>query len=104
MKVAIPSMGKDLKSSISRKLGRAPFIIIYDSISDEYSFVENPGFKIQDGSGLKSAEIILRNKLDVLLVEEIGRKAYSILIKEHVDIRLLNSRGTVKSAIEKCLK
>jgi predicted Fe-Mo cluster-binding NifX family protein len=104
MKIAIPSMGKDLKSSISRKLGRAPFIIIYNSVSGEYDSIENLGFKIQDGSGQKSTEIILQNNIDVLLIEEIGRKAYSVLQKEHIKIQLLNSGGTVKSAINKYLK
>lgn len=104
MKIAIPSMGKDLNSSISRKLGRAPFIIIYDSTSGGYDFVENPGFKIQDGSGLKSAKLILQNNLDILLVEEIGPKAYSILMKENVEIHLLKSSRTVKSAIKEYLK
>lgn len=104
MKIAIPSMGKDIKSSISRKLGRAPFIIIYDSVSGKYDSVENPGFQIQDGSGLKSTEIILQNNIDVLFIEEIGRKAYSVLQKEHIKTQLLNSGGTVKSAINKYLK
>ncbi len=54
MKIAIPSMGKDLKSSISRKLGRAPFIIIYNSVSDEYDSIENPGFQ---NSGWFGSEI-----------------------------------------------
>jgi predicted Fe-Mo cluster-binding NifX family protein len=97
-------MGKDLKSSISRKLGRAPFIIIYDSVSGKYDSFENPGFIIQDGSGQKSTEIILKNNLDVLLVEEIGRKAYSVLQKEHVKIQLLKAGGTVKSSINRYLK
>ena len=104
MKIAIPSIGENLASFISGTLGRAPFIIIYDSTSKEYDSIENPGFQTQDGSGLKATEIIIQNNSDVLLTKEIGRKAYSVLLTEHIKIQILKSSGTVKSAIKKYLK
>lgn len=104
MKIAIPSTGDSLTSLTSDTLGRAPFLIIYDSSTGEYDSFENPGFQIQDGSGLKASDIVLKNNSDVLLTKEIGRKSYSSLQKEHVKIQLLKSSGTVKSAINKYLK
>lgn len=104
MKIAIPSMGETLASPVSDTLGRAPFLIIYDSSNGEYDTMENPGFQIQDGSGLKASEIILEKSSDVLLTREIGRKSYSVLQKEHIKIQLLKSDGTVKSAIKKYLQ
>jgi predicted Fe-Mo cluster-binding NifX family protein len=104
MKIAIPSTGESLTSPVSNTLGRAPFIIIYDSITEKYDSFKNPGFQIQDGSGLKAAEKIMLSEADVILTKEIGRKAYSALQKKHVKIQLLNSGGTLKSAIKKYLK
>jgi len=104
MKIAIPSTGETLTSLISETLGRAPFLIFYDSSTGEYNSIENPGFQIQDGSGLKASEIIVKKNADVLLTREIGRKSYSVLMKEHIKIQMLNSSGTVKSAINKYLK
>ena len=104
MKIAIPSTGEKLTSLVSDTLGRAPFLIIYDSSNGEYNSLENPGFQIQDGSGLKASDIILKNNANVLLTREIGRKSYSALQKEHVIVNLLKSSGTVKSAIKKFLK
>ncbi len=104
MKIAIPSIDKNLKSIVSDSLGRSPFIIIYNDETGKYDYFENIGFKIKDGSGLKAAELIIQNNADVLLTREIGRKTYSVLMKEHVEIYLLNSSGTVKSALRKYLK
>jgi len=104
VRIAIPSTGERLTSLISETLGRAPFIIIYDNNTGEYESCENPGFKVQDGSGLKATDIILQNDVSVLLTREVGRKAYSILQKEHVKISLLDSSSTVKFAINKFLK
>ena len=104
MKIAIPSTGKSPTSPVSDTLGRAPFLIIYDSSNGEYNSLENPGFQIQDGSGLKASDIILKNDVEVLITREIGRKSYSALQKEHIKVNLLKSSGTVKSAIKKLLK
>jgi predicted Fe-Mo cluster-binding NifX family protein len=104
MKIAIPSTGKELTSPISNTLGRAPFIVIYDSVTEKYNSIKNPGFQMQDGSGLKASEIILEKKADALLTREIGRKSYSVLLKERIKIQLLKSGGTVKSAINKYLR
>ncbi|MDZ7623711.1 MAG: NifB/NifX family molybdenum-iron cluster-binding protein [Ignavibacteriaceae bacterium] len=104
MKIAVPSTGNTLGSVISSNLGHSPFILIYDDTSKKYYFLANSGFQIQDGSGLKAAEIIIQNNTDVLLTREIGRKAYSLLMKEHVDIHLVKSTGAVKSILNKYLK
>lgn len=104
MKIAIPSTGNELTSPISDTLGRAPFMIIYDTSSGEYGSFANPGFQMHDGSGLKASEIILEKKAEALLTREIGRKSYSVLLKDHVKIHLMTSGGTVKSAINKYLK
>lgn len=104
MKIAIPSTGKEIESLISCNLGRAPFIVIYDSTTGKYNPIKNPGFQIQDGSGLKATDIILQNDASVLLTREVGRKAYSILQKERIKIKLLNLNSTVNSAVSKFLK
>jgi len=104
MKIAIPSTDYNLESFICNTLGRSPFIIIYDVESKKYNCIANSGFVVQDGAGLKASEIILENSADVLLTRKIGNKAYSVLMKEHIDIHLLSSSGTVKSAINKFLK
>lgn len=103
-KIAIPSTGENAECLISKNFGRCPFIIIYDGKRKGYDAYENTGAKLRDGSGLKAAEIVIQNKANVLLTIEIGRKAYSILSEEHVDIRLLKSTGTVKSAVNKFIK
>jgi predicted Fe-Mo cluster-binding NifX family protein len=104
MKIAVPSTGKTLESFASSNFGRSPFIIIYDDETKKYNSFENIGFKINDGSGLKAAEIIIFNKLNILLTKEIGRKAYSVFMAEHIDINILSLSCTVKSAIKKNIK
>ncbi len=103
-KIAVPSMGDTADSKISKSFGRSPFFIFYDVEKKDYSVYENTGANVSDGSGHKAADVLINNKVDVLLTLEIGRKAYSVLLKEHIEIHLLASTGTVKSVVSKYLK
>jgi len=97
-------MGETLDSFLSNNLGRTPFIIIYDDETEKYNSFPNTGYSIQEGSGLQAAKIIIQNNANILLTREIGHKAYSVLMKEHIDIHLISSSSTVKSVINKYLK
>ena len=48
MKIAIPSTGETLTSPISDTLGRASFILIYESSTGEFDSIENPSFLIME--------------------------------------------------------
>jgi predicted Fe-Mo cluster-binding NifX family protein len=104
MKIAIPSSGDSSGSLINSSLGHSPYISIYNVDTKKYDFFENIGFRMQDGSGLKAAELLLQNNTDVLLTMEIGQKAYSLLMKKHVNIHLISSQDKLKSIIKNFLK
>lgn len=103
-KIAVPAMGETADDLVSNNFGRCLFIIIYEIDSKSYTAFVNPGAGLLDGSGLKASEVIIKNKADTLLTIELGRKAYSVLTEEHINVHLLKSSGTVKSAINKFLK
>lgn len=104
MKFTIVSMGNTKESLISDKFGRAPYIIIYDTDTNQYIAIENAGAQSKHGAGPETAELIIKRKIDILLTKEVGVKAYSVLAKAHVDIQLLTSISTVKSSIKHLLK
>ncbi len=99
-KIAVPALGETAKDLISNSFGRCPFIIIYEAGSEKYTAYVNPGESLLDGSGLKASEVIIKNNADVLLTLEIGKKAYSVLLKENINVQLLKSGGTVKAVIK----
>jgi predicted Fe-Mo cluster-binding NifX family protein len=104
MKIAVPSMGETIESSVSMTLGRAPFIILYNSETKKYNPNVNPGYKTQDGSGLKAVEIIIQNKADLLITLEIGKKAYPVLLNKKINVHLLSGPGKIKDVLNKFLK
>ena len=104
MKIALMSMGNSKDSLIGNKFGRAPYIIIYNTDTNLYESIENSGEQSKHGAGTETAELIIENGVDLLLTGEIGVKAYSVLTKAHISIKLVTSKLTVKSAIKQFSK
>ena len=60
--------------------------------------------KLCDCEMMMGMKTIIQNNADILLTREIGRKAYSVLVKKHVIVHLIDSGGTVKSAVSRFIK
>ena len=104
MKIAVMSLGKTKDSLVCGKFGRAPYVIICDTKNNMYEAIENSGGKNKHGAGPDTAELLIENEIDLLLTKEIGVRAYSVLAREHIDIKLVPSGSTVSSAIKQYLK
>lgn len=104
MKIAVMSMNKSIESLVSDKFARSPYIIIYDTESNNYVAIENTGSQLKDGAGPQTADCIIKSGIEILLTKEIGVKAYSVLAKEHINIELIPSCCTVNLAIKQYLK
>ena len=103
MKIAVMSYGNSKDSLVSERFARTPYIIIYDTIADNYLTIENSGSKSKNGAGPQTANLIINNKVDILLTKELGVKAYSVMAKEHIKIELIESGDNVESVIKNFL-
>ena len=104
MKIAVMSMGNSKESLIGKKFGRAPYLIIFNTDNNLYEAIENSGEQSKHGAGPETAELIIENGVDLLLTGEIGVKAYSVLTKARIAIKLISTKGTVKAAIKRIMK
>jgi predicted Fe-Mo cluster-binding NifX family protein len=58
MKIAIPVEEKSIKSNINGTLGRAPYFLIYSTITKECEFLDNRAVAELGGAGIRAAQII----------------------------------------------
>lgn len=86
MKIAIPVSDNNLKSSVSSSYGRAPYYYIYDKELEEGVFIENSAASGSSGVGIKAAQILVDQKVDVLLTPRLGDHAASVLRKSEIDL------------------
>lgn len=80
MKIALPVETENVETQICPSFGRAPFFLIYDTETQNASFINNGAAASQGGAGIKAAQIIVDLKIDALLTPRCGRNAADVLL------------------------
>ncbi len=101
MKIAIP-VNLDQKS-VCASFGRTPFYLFYNTETKEKDFFDNSALESQGGAGIKAAQILLDNKIDVLLTPRCGENAAKVLVAGGVAMYSIKSL-LAQEAIEDYLK
>ncbi len=99
MKVAVTAQHSDLKSQIGPHFGRAPFFLVVDTQSGEYTTHANAvSGEAAHAAGIQAATAIVSWDARAVITGNIGPKAFAALQAEHVKVYLATS-GTVEDAI-----
>ncbi|MFB3850835.1 MAG: NifB/NifX family molybdenum-iron cluster-binding protein [Acidobacteriota bacterium] len=100
MKIAIPSLGRDLSSPVNERFGRAENFIIYDTLDKSYEVLENSENKsLQQGSGTQTAEMLIKNKVNVLLASNVGPKALKVLELSNIKVFTIPEGISIEKAL-----
>ena len=92
MKIGMPVNNIDMDGDICVSFGRAPYFLIYDEESKESTFVENIGAKASGGAGVKAAQLIVDNNVDILLTPRCGENAAAVF--QVANIKIYKTNGT----------
>ncbi|MGF7118633.1 cation diffusion facilitator family transporter [Methanobacterium oryzae] len=90
LRIAVPVDNQNgLNSNISKHFARAPYILIADIYNTEIRNIivlENPGIKIEKKKGIETAEFLGKEKVDVLISNEVREGPMYALSNELIDI------------------
>jgi len=102
MRIAIPVDDNFIETKVCISFGRTPYFMIYDTESKQSSFIDNSAAASAGGAGIKAAQLVADNKIDVLLTMRCGENADNVL--EPAGIKIYKAlSGTAKSNIDKFL-
>jgi predicted Fe-Mo cluster-binding NifX family protein len=88
-------------SLVSDRFARTNFYCLYQSETNNYTFYENNAKGEMSGAGGKAVKQISSLSADVVLVPEIGPKAYDALVAFELKAYQYPKNITIKEAIEK---
>jgi predicted Fe-Mo cluster-binding NifX family protein len=98
MRVAITSQGPDLTSQVDPRFGRARYIIVIDTETEEFTVLDNSrNLNAAQGAGIQTVRDVLRENVDAVLTGHVGPKAQEALEAAGVQV-LLGISGTVEEA------
>lgn len=86
MIIAIPVDENNEKTLTCISYGRAPYYLIFDTDSEKVEYVQNTAAESAGGAGIKAAQILVNNKVNILLTERCGQNAADVLIAGKIKI------------------
>jgi predicted Fe-Mo cluster-binding NifX family protein len=86
MKLLIPANEENIEAGICVSFGRAPYFLIWDTEKGNARFIENSGASSSGGAGIKVAQDVVDQKVDVLIVPRIGKNASDVIDASNIAI------------------
>lgn len=99
--IAISCAGQDIDSLVDPRFGRCSFFVLV-SENDEITVIENSAANLASGAGIRAAQLMIDNKVEVVLTGNIGPNAYDLLKSAGVEI--YSCSGRVRDALEQYKK
>ena len=100
MKICITSTGSDLDSFLDPRFGRAMFFLIVDDKGELIKTIKNTGVQAMRGAGITAAQIVAKEKADILITGNIGPNAFGVLDSSGVKIFLGNPGMSVRDVLQ----
>ena len=104
MKTAITCLQDSLDASIDTRFGRCQnFLVLGDNGNTEKT-ISNPAGQASRGAGVKAAQTIVDESVNVLITGNIGPNAFNLLKQSGVEINIASAGITAKEAFEQYQK
>lgn len=93
MKILVPMSSREKTDNISGIFGRSPIFAIYDTDTEELSFVDNPSIDRAGGAGITAGQFAINFEIDKVIVTKIGPRARDVLAREEIEIEELGDNN-----------
>jgi predicted Fe-Mo cluster-binding NifX family protein len=101
-RAAFAADGRAADSMMSTSLANAAFFIIAEGSPDQTTVIENTAKGTGSTAGIKAAELLVKEKVSIVVTGNIGPKASSILENAHILVHA-GCSGPVSKAMTRCL-
>ncbi len=101
MKIVLSSAAPDLGAAIDPRFGRAAYLLLVDTDSDEWQAFPNPALNASGGAGIKAAQYISSLQAEAVLSGEFGPNAFDALEAAGIAMYLYGDTTTIQQALER---
>jgi predicted Fe-Mo cluster-binding NifX family protein len=79
MKIAMATLEESMGTKLDQTFGRAVYFLFHDTENGENKFIENPARNASGGAGIKSAQTLVDEGVEALIVFRLGSNAVQVL-------------------------
>lgn len=99
-RIVIPATSKDCSDLASNRFARCNYFAIYNKLTESCDWYENLAKGESSGAGNKAAKILGDLGADIVLVPEVGPKAYDMLRAFDIEVYKYDKEKTVKEVVK----
>lgn len=101
MKLIISAVEGSLESRIDQRFGRSQWLILFDTETNEWKALQNPGTNQSGGAGVAAAQFVVDHKAAVVISGDFGPHAAKAFQAANIEMRLFTeTTQTVQQAVE----
>ena len=86
MIIAIPVCDNKNESEVCQSFGRAAYFLFYNTETEESIYIDNNAANSQGGAGIKAAQIIVDNDVNILFTPRCGQNAADVIKAANIKI------------------
>lgn len=100
MIVAVVSNNKSIDSKAEGCFGKSKYLFVADTETRVVKIIDNSKFaNLPNGSGIRTAELVVKLKVKKVSTSEIGKNALEILQNSNIEV-FTNCKGTVREILD----
>ena len=99
MKICITAKDGSLDAQAEPTFGRSPYFIIVDDETNEVVPIKNQYADAAGGVGPKAVQLLIDNKVDVLITGQMGGNAQRAIGASNIPVYQYREGGTVNDAV-----
>ncbi|NWJ52400.1 MAG: hypothetical protein HXX14_16200 [Bacteroidetes bacterium] len=100
MIIAVALTENHLRAFIDMHFGRCDWYGIYDSVSKEISYLENPNRYLDEGAGCKSVDFLLNLNIELVIAGRFGVKVVDLFKKNNIQMAVSSKDQTFEQIIK----
>jgi predicted Fe-Mo cluster-binding NifX family protein len=101
MKLVISAQNPFLESHIDSRFGRSPWLILFNTETNQWEAFQNPGANQSGGAGVVAAQLVVDQKADVVISGDFGPHAATAFQAAKIEMRLFTkTTATVQEAVD----
>ncbi len=94
MKLIISAQNPSLESHIDSRFGRSPWLILFDTETNQWEAFQNPGVNQSGGAGVAAAQFVVDQKADVIISGDFGPHAARAFQAAKIEMWLFSENTT----------
>lgn len=100
----ISAQQDNLASPVNPRFGRCPFLVRFDTESNQWEAFANPGASRSGGAGVAAAQFVIDHQANAVLSGDFGPNAAGAFLAANIELRrFTGDTATVQQAVDQFL-